>query len=80
LIVWECQTKCDKLEVLERRLRRFLGENAAHSVGRGSVKQAKANSKARRGWGTKCAADKPRRYSGRSRFGLGGNAPDLSRY
>lgn len=47
LTVWECQTKRDKLEVLKRRLRRFLGENAARNIGQSSVKQAKANSKAR---------------------------------
>lgn len=47
LTVWECQTKRDKLEVLERRLRRFLGENAARNIGQSSVKQAKANLKAR---------------------------------
>jgi DNA mismatch endonuclease (patch repair protein) len=47
LVVWECQTKGAKLDVLERRLQRFLGESAPHSVGRGGVKQAKANSKAR---------------------------------
>jgi len=34
LTIWECQTKRDKLEVLERRLRRFLGESAARTAGR----------------------------------------------
>ena len=37
LTVWECQTKRDKLEVLERRLRRFLGEGATRNAGRGDV-------------------------------------------
>jgi len=37
LTVWECQTKRDKLEVLERRLRRFLGEDATRNTDRGGV-------------------------------------------
>ncbi len=32
--VWECQTKRDKLEVLKRRLRRFLGKCAETNAGR----------------------------------------------
>ena len=32
-VVWECQTKSHKLEVLKRRLRRFLGECTARNAG-----------------------------------------------